>query len=260
MSLTTTGETASMQPPPPRRRSRLHTSVNTLGELMLTVGLILLLFAAYEVLGKSIIVDSHQKDLDSQLAQQWGSANPGPTAGPTTAVPTTAAPPTQVGPPPPGGSIARLYVPRLGKHWVVVEGVAEADLKYAPGHYPGSALPGQPGNFSVAGHRTPAMFWDLDTMVPEVSGVAGSGDVIVVETRDSYFVYRVTQNLIVLPTAVEVVAPVPGIPGAKPREDQKMLTLTTCNPKWDNYQRLIVHARLERTQPRTSGPPAELGQ
>jgi sortase (surface protein transpeptidase) len=38
-----------------------------------------------------------------------------------------------------------------------------------------------------------------------------------------------------------------------------MLTLTTCNPKFDNYERLIVHAELVRSQPRGAGPPAELG-
>jgi len=241
MSLTMTGEAVPMPTPPPRPDgSRLRTSARTIGELMITVGLILLLFSAYEVWGKAIIVDGHQKDLDSQLAQAWGTptvAAPGPST----------APPAQLAPPP-GGSIARLYIPRLNKHWVVVQGVRQANLAYAPGHYPDSALPGQIGNFSVAGHRSPAIFWDLDTVAP--------GDAIVVETKDSYFIYRVTQNLIVLPTAVEVVAPVPGKPGAKPTE--AMLTLTTCNPKWDNNQRLIVHAKLERSQPRTDGAPAEL--
>jgi sortase A len=251
MSVTITDEAVPMRPPP-RGGPRLPAIVRVLSELMVTAGLILLLFAAYEVWGKSIIVDGHQKDLNAQLAQQWGSPTPRPTARPSTTVtaPTTTAPPKLMEPPPPGGSIARLYIPRMGKHWVVVEGIGKEDLAYAPGHYPASALPGQIGNFSVAGHRSPAIFWDLNTVVPK--------DVIVLETRDSYFVYRVTQNIIVLPTAVEVVAPVPGVPGAKPTE--AMLTLTTCNPKWDNNQRLIVHARLERSQPRANGAPVELGQ
>lgn len=240
MSLTVT-DRASPMPPPRPRGSLARTSVRTLGELMITAGLILLLFSAYEVWGKAIIVDGHQKDLDAQLAQAWGT--PTGTPGPTST------PPRQLEPPPPGGSIARLYIPRLAKHWVVVEGIRQVNLTYAPGHYPDSALPGQIGNFSVAGHRSPAMFWDLDTMQ--------SGDVIVVETKDSYFVYHVTENLIVAPTAVQVVAPVPGRPGVKPTE--AMMTLTTCNPKWDNNQRLIVHAKLDRSQPRAAGAPVELG-
>jgi sortase A len=39
-----------------------------------------------------------------------------------------------------------------------------------------------------------------------------------------------------------------------------MLTLTTCNPKFNNYQRLVVHAELSRTQPKSGPTPAELGQ
>jgi sortase (surface protein transpeptidase) len=56
---------------------------------------------------------------------------------------------------------------------------------------------------------------------------------------------------------VEVVAPVPGQPGVEPSE--AMLTLTTCNPKWDNYQRLVVHATLVDQQPQSAGRPAALG-
>jgi sortase A len=84
-------------------------------------------------------------------------------------------------------------------------------------------------------------------------------DVIVVETKDTWYVYRVTQNHIVSPNAVQVVAPVPNQPGKKP--SQAMLTLTTCNPKFDNYQRLIVHAALDpsQTRSRAEGRPAVLG-
>jgi LPXTG-site transpeptidase (sortase) family protein len=99
----------------------------------------------------------------------------------------------------------------------------------------------------VAGHRTRAIFWNLDEV--------HSGDAIVVETQKSWFVYKVTKQEIVKPTAVEVVAPVPDQPGVKPTD--AMLTLTTCNPKWDNYQRLIIHAKLQRSQPRSAGQPAE---
>ena len=206
---------------------------------MITSGLILLLFAGYEVWGKAVIVNDHQRDLNSQLNQDWAD-QPDPTVSPTPGA--TAPAPLAA---PPGGSIARLYIPRLGKHWVVVQGVETKDIRYAPGHYPDSAKPGQLGNFSVAGHRSPAIFWDLDQMK--------AGDMIVVETRTDYYVYTTTTSEIVAPTAVEVVAPVPDHPGETPTV--AMLTLTTCNPKWDNYQRLIVHAKLVRHQPRSAGLP-----
>ncbi len=88
-------------------------------------------------------------------------------------------------------------------------------------------MPGEVGNFSVAGHRNVATFWALDQLQ--------EGDPIVVETRDTWYVYQVTQEHIVRPTQVEVVAPVPNYPGATPTK--RMLTLTTCHPKMDNYQR-----------------------
>ena len=232
-----------------------RTTVRGLGELFITLGVVVLLLAAYEVWGKAAVVAEHQHDLDAQLDEMWG-AEPGgdPTVAPSGAPDDQegddgeAAGPQALGPPP-GHAIARLYVPKLGRYWVVVEGVELSDIRYAPGHYPNSAMPGEIGNFAVAGHRNPATFWDLDRVI--------SGDVIIVETRDYWYVYRVYENHIVKPTAVEVVAPVPGEPGAEP--DEERLTLTTCNPKWDNYERLIVHAELERTQSTSEGRPGELG-
>ena len=209
------------------------------GEILITLGLIVLLFAAYEVWGKAAIVNAEQNQLDQQLAQNF--EQPGQSGvGPAT-------------PPLPGDALARLYIPRLNKNWVVVQGVTQKDIRYAPGHYPNTAMPGQIGNFSVAGHRNRAIFWDLDQLK--------NGDPIVVETAQSFYVYNVTQTEVVLPTAVQVVAPVPNRPGVKPTV--AMLTLTTCNPKFNNYQRLIVHAELARTVKRDptkpdAGMPAEM--
>jgi sortase A len=78
-----------------------------------------------------------------------------------------------------------------------------------------------------------------------------------VETAQTFYVYTVTQSHVVLPNAIQVVAPVPNKPGAKP--SAAMLTLTTCNPKFNNYQRLVIHAQLGRTVPRAEGRPAEIG-
>ncbi|MBQ0904327.1 class E sortase [Micromonospora sp. U21] len=226
----------------PSLASRLRTGIRVSGEVLITFGLVVLLFAGYEVWGKSAIVDAHQNDLSQQLAQAWG-----PTDDPTVAP--SATPSVKPSPPVRGKPIAGLHIPKLDKNWVVVEGVTQADIRYAPGHYPTSALPGQVGNFSVAGHRNRATFWRLDEL--------DDGDAIVVEGKTDWYVYRVSQSRIVKPTQVEVVAPVPGEPDKKPTK--RMLTLTTCNPKFDNYQRLIIHAELDRTQPKSAGRPTELG-
>lgn len=218
--------------------SRIRTGVRGLGEIMITFGVVVLLFAAYEVWGTTAVIGSHQDTLDQQLSEEWDQ--PDPTVGPT---------PSASPNPLAGNAIARLYIPKLAKQWVVVEGVTQKDIRYAPGHYPSSADPGKIGNFAVAGHRNRATFWRLDELDP--------GDAIVVETKTDWYVYKVVQTRIVLPTQVEVVAPVPGRPGVRPT--QAMVTLTTCNPKFDNYQRLIVHGELSRKQARSAGQPAELG-
>ncbi|MEV8516120.1 class E sortase [Dactylosporangium sp. NPDC051484] len=207
------------------------------GEVLITFGLIVLLFASYEVWGKSAIVDAHQDELNHQLEQQWAQQ---PTVGPS-ATPAAAKPPN-------GAVIASVHIPRLNKKWAIVQGVTPADIRYAPGHYPDTAMPGQIGNFSMAGHRTPAIWWDLDQLKP--------GDPVIVKTATTWYVYLVTGHQVVLPTAVQVVAPVPDKPGETPTK--AMLTMTTCNPKYNNYQRLVVHAELGRSQPVSAGDPAEL--
>ncbi|WP_018349084.1 class E sortase [Longispora albida] len=215
------------------------------GEVLITMGLVVLFFAAYEIWGKTAEINGHQDTLTQQLDKEWNQP-----VAPTTAPPASpGATPSKAPAAYPGSALARLYVQKMRKDpWVVVEGVKPADIEFAPGHYPQSAKPGAVGNFAVAGHRAPGIWWDMDKV--------GAGDIVVVETKDTWYVYRVYQNRIVKPNAIEVVAPVPSKPGEQPKK--AVLTLTTCNPKLDNYERMIVHAELTRTQPKTAGRPAEL--
>jgi sortase A len=133
---------------------------------------------------------------------------------------------------------------------VVFEGVSHEDLKRGPGHYPGTALPGVVGNMVISGHRTTygAPFNRVDEL--------HAGDPIVLETRDTWFTYRVTSEQVVAPTAVSVTYPVPGQKGAVPTK--RLLTLTTCNPKYSATQRLIVHAILDTSLPKSAGTPPAL--
>ena len=61
---------------------------------------------------------------------------------------------------------------------------------------------------------------------------------------------------IVAPTAVEVLLPVPGKPGVKPTE--ALITITTCNPRWASFERWIISGVLTDTRPETEGPPPGL--
>ncbi|MBX6750396.1 MAG: class E sortase, partial [Micromonosporaceae bacterium] len=227
------------------RRMVMRPIVRTIGEVITTLGLVVALFSAYEIWGRAAEVAEHQKALDAQLEQQWAEE---PTVAPTEPADAPADPTPEPLAVSPGDAIGRLYLPRLRSSWVVVEGVDPQDIEYAPGHYPDTAMPGQIGNFSVAGHRSPAIFWDLDRVQ--------AGDAVIVETHSQWYIYRVTQVRIVPPTALEVVAPVPSQPGVQPTEAN--LTITTCNPRWNNYERLVVHATLARTQATSAGRPAEL--
>ncbi len=219
---------------PPVQDGPVRRIIRGFGELLITFGLVVLLFAGYEVWGKQLIIHKQQDRYSQQLEQAW------------------AAPPKKAddAPPLPGHALARLYIPRFGKKLIVVQGVTQDDIRNAPGHYPGSAMPGQIGNFAVAGHREDAIF-------PRNFNLLRTNDPIIVQTRTTWFIYRIYQQQIVVPTQVDVVNPVPGQPlGTTPT--RALITMTTCNPWWDNYQRLIYHGKLVRQQPTRDGRPKEL--
>lgn len=131
--------------------------------------------------------------------------------------------------PPAGGAIDHIVIPAIGVDRYVVQGVAEADLQMGPGHYPGTPLPGQPGNVGIAGHRTTfgAPFFELNALRP--------GDfVYLTDTSRTTWVYRVQRQWVVAPTDIGVLDPTPG----------SELTLTTCNPRFEATSRLVVRAAL----------------
>jgi sortase A len=133
-----------------------------------------------------------------------------------------------------------MKIPRLKLDKIVVEGVALDDLKRGPGHYPGTPLPGQPGNAAIAGHRTTygAPFFDLDSLKPD--------DEILVTTRQGSFEYRVRGSRVVSPDEVQVLNATP----------DNRLTLTTCNPRFSASQRLVVVSQLIGTAA-ASPPPSQ---
>lgn len=214
------------------------------GELLITAGLVLLLFVAYQLVWTNVEAQRAQGKVADQIRESWSRpTGPGPAARPGTVGP---------GDSDFGRGFAFLHVPRLGDRFSVpvLEGVALDVLARGVGHYPRSAMPGEPGNFAVAGHRATngEPFADLDRM--------RRGDVIVVETRNKWLTYVVDKTQVVLPTDVWVIDPVPGRVGVKPR--RKLLTLTTCNPRWASYERLVVFGHLERERKKSDGPPDEL--
>ena len=230
-----------------------RTFLRGLGQTLITLGVIVLLFCAYEVYFTNVYTNKQQSQARHDVERLWAQPAPSASPKPGTKPGTTPA----LAPPAMGKGFALIWMPRIGmvdnKAKVVFEGVGHEDLKRGPGHYPGTALPGEVGNMVISGHRTTygAPFNRIDEL--------RVGDAIVLETRDTWFTYRMVRQQIVRPSAVEVTFPVPGNRDATPTK--KLLTLTTCNPKYSAKQRLIVTAELQSARPKSAGePPALTGK
>lgn len=209
------------------------------GELLITAGVVVLLFIAYQLVWTNVQADRAATAKSDALERTWEERTP---ETPEFDLPLKN-----------GEAFALLRIPRLGDDYrvPVVEGVSLDDLAQGVGHYPETALPGEIGNFSVAGHRATngEPFAYLDQLQ--------TGDDVVVETGTKWYTYEVFKEYIVAPTQVGVILPVPNQPDSVPR--RQLLTLTTCNPRWDSYERLIFHAKLVEALPKGEGRPAALG-
>ena len=211
-----------------RPLSRWNLAGTILAVSVVLCGVVLVSWSLYQPFAHQGAV----RDAQSVLEQQWND--------PTLIVPDPS--PTKPGDKkkkPPASTylpVARLSIPSLGLSWLVIDGVEPSKLMKAPGRYPSSPALDKAGNYAIAGHREKGMFWDLDKVRP--------GEQIIVETKTMRYTYTVVSNKVTGSDAWDEVASVP--PGFA--RGDKVLTLTTCNPKWDNYQRLIVHAELSHTQ------------
>jgi sortase A len=209
----------------------------------MTAGVVILLFAVYQLYGTGVTTARAQDRLERQLADEWSDPPPSETseASEPSATPVRPAPPPELGAP-----VAVMTIPRLGEDYrhVVVEGVGREELKKGPGHQPGTAWPGQLGNTVLAGHRTTygAPFGRFDEL-------AAGDDVVVTDASGSY-TYRISGTEIVDPSDTAVILPVPRQPGTTPT--QRLLTLITCTPKYSAKYRLIITGELVSQGERTS--------
>ncbi len=226
------------------RAERHRLGLMVVAELVLTASVLLLLY-----LGWYLVVDDHAVAADQHAAatrmlREWDAL---PASGPRALESPSAPSDVEV-----GDRFAVIRVPRFGDDWLrpVIEGTSTAELDEGVGHYDGTALPGQVGNFSVAGHRL--THGSAFTRIAELE----VGDVVGVRTATTWFVYRVTSSEIVAPGDVQVIAPVPDAPGAAPTEP--VMTLTSCHPLYGSSERYVVHASLLASAPAADGVPDEL--
>ncbi|MEZ0493355.1 class E sortase [Kineococcus sp. TBRC 1896] len=231
----------------------IRRAVSVLGELLVTAGVLTLLFVVWQLHWTDLTSGRAQAATVSSLEQRWERAAPAPApAAPTPAAPAADPPVDPVAVPPVGQPFAILHVPRFATDYSVpvVEGTGTEELKDGIGHYTRSVMPGQVGNFAIAGHRV--TYGKPFHLIAELQ----DGDAVVVETATQWLTYRVASHEIVSPQQVSVIAPVPDQPGATPTE--AWLTMTACHPMHSARQRYVVHALLESVHDRADGPPASL--
>ena len=213
--------------------------VRTIGELLITAGVLLGLFLVWQLFWTDVVANREQAREVVALSQSFQI--------------TEAAPQQQQEPAPiPGEAFAIIHIPRFGDDYArpILEDTHLGILERGVGHYVGTAMPGEIGNFAIAGHRTTygAPFNRIAELQP--------GDVIVIETRDAYHSYVVDHHVIVRPWQTEVIEPVPGEPGAEASE--RWLTMTSCHPMWSARERYILHSRHAETVPRAETTLAEM--
>jgi sortase A len=223
----------------------LRRVVHTLGEVLITLGLLLLLFVTWQLWWTDVTANREQAVTIHALERGFG-----PAGVPEHGRVSVADPVATLRNVPFGEAFAIVRIPRFGADYArpVLQSTDEDTLTKGVGHYAGTAMPGLVGNFAVAGHRTTygEPFHSI--------GLLKRGDVIVVETGASYIVYAVDRHVIVTPDHVEVIAPVPQHPGVHP--SQAWMTMTTCTPEFSARERYVVFAKLAKVIPRASGLPA----
>jgi sortase A len=154
-----------------------------------------------------------------------------------------------------GEAFAVMYVPRFGdgSQRRIAEGTGLDVLNSSElgvGHYPGTQMPGQVGNFAIASHRSA-----YGGGMHEIEQLQ-LGDAIYIQTQDGWYTYRFRDLEFVTPETVAVLAPVPHHPELQAGD--RFITLTSCNPLYSTAERIVAYGVLESWQPTSVGPPTEI--
>lgn len=234
----------------PRRRA---TVVGVLGELLITAGVIVLLYVVWQLWVGDLIYGAERNATGQQLSQEWAQAYPS-TNDPDEPEQPTAVDPVIRPEPSDAERFGVMHIPRFGSDYAVpmAGGVSRARTldPIGIGHYPGTSMPGEPGNFAVAAHRTT---WGKPfNRIAELR----VGDPIVVETPDGWYTYRFRTLEYVRPDQVDVLLPVPR--QADVPAGTAYITMTSCSPMYSMTERIVAYGVFESFTPRSAGAPASL--
>ncbi|KZL93410.1 class D sortase [Clostridium magnum] len=128
------------------------------------------------------------------------------------------------------GAIGIITIPKINLKAAICEGIESENLKYAVGHFPGTPLPGEMGNFCIAGHRSYTygeFFNRLDELQVD--------DEIIVKTNINEYKYKVYEKKVVEPSEISVLD----------NTKEPIITLVTCTPIRIATHRLIIKGKLE---------------
>lgn len=237
----------------PRRRRRRTSVVGVLGEVLITAGVVVLLFIVWQQWFNDIVVAGDTRAQASKLSQQLHAAAPPPVSPDSSGhygTPATTPAATD------GKDFGVLYVPRFGSDYQVPiaggTGTTQTLNTGAAGHYDSTQMPGEVGNFAIAGHRT--------THGAPFSAIASLrvGDHIYVQTKEGYYTYTFRNLQYVKPTQVQVLQQVPDAPVADTASQDRLLTMTSCNPKYSAAERVIAYGVFTSWQPLSAGAPSEI--
>jgi sortase A len=211
-----------------------------IGEVFITTGVLMLLFVTYQLWWTNVRAHAQAGKAASNLQQDWASGKRAP------------------GSFEPGQGFALLYIPKLDVVVPIAEGISNKKVldKGMVGHYAEGALKtampsAKTGNFGLAGHRNThgEPFRYINKLQP--------GDPIVVETQDTYYVYKMASILpVTAPSNVSVLDPVPKAGGFT--APGRYITLTTCTPEFTSKYRMIVWGKMVEERPRSKGKPDAL--
>ncbi|WP_432252684.1 class E sortase [Streptomyces sp. HNM1019] len=212
------------------------------GELFITLGVLMLLFVTYQLWWTNILAHQQADGAANNLQKKWDEGgderNPGTFS--------------------PGQGFAIIYIPKLDVKAPIAEGIDKHKVldRGMVGHYGKSplktAMPwDKKGNFALAGHRNThgEPFRYINRLKP--------GDEIVVETQSRYYTYAMSSILPQTPPSnTGVIKPVP--PGSGFTKPGRYITLTTCTPEFTSTYRMIVWGKMVEERPRSEGKPDAL--
>ena len=127
-----------------------------------------------------------------------------------------------------GDAYAQILIPEIGLNFMVVQGTGHEALKEGPGHYPDTADPwDDQGRVGIAGHRTTYLhpFFKLNDLRP--------ADRITLRTEFGTYRYAIDRVFVIDEQ---------GSGRVLAQTEEPTLVLTTCNPVYASYERLIVTA------------------